>query len=554
MQHGFREHAAPFIPYLDAYLDPETREELVVWGAGEGIVGRRRQRATGGKAGEGVWHTINGSDTGHVRGYDDVTAISIVRDAAGHTGQMGVLTGRYNGDLSLLSAEDGRFGERISTFRAPNEPEEHSGRAASQSLSYGAINSLDILPQRGMAAATTRTSVFLYDLPRHDASEVHPSAVFDLKGYVPAHSTMSLCNAKWMDEGNLLALGLKGCSDPLRFLSVNPDRLTLSTAAKNPSMEDMSISHDKLCPSSIQPVNMSSVASNKSFLLSAWRDGKCRFVQNVSMSCLTGQAQSVTDRDPRLQDLRTPSPFDVVYCDNIDPWSPLEALLPFGTERFVGGGMNGATIKIFDYRWTKPYYHTAGLPCSNLHPFPRPNQPFAQAPPDPDPDRILSCCDHLAGFRCRWHALSRDIYYRPNCSIFFSKALPPSDKFAGVWALARASDVSPNFYIGISGGIVEAALQPNGSRAVDPHFGLRDDSRSVHHHSSYTALDLDVSMMETGDGLASPQNARNIRMPPMHGPHRQPLWLWWPAVTEDLQKRHRLDSRFQSEEDFKDLA
>ncbi|EOO03689.1 putative f-box domain protein [Phaeoacremonium minimum UCRPA7] len=396
----------------------------------------------------------------------------------------------------------------------------NSGRLPKQ----GTVNSLHVLSRRNLIAATTKSTVFVYPLKDGDASNIGPSAVFDLEGQAFEHKNMTLLNARWMTD-NLMALGLQGCKDPLRYLTITPSGFAVSAAAKNSAMEEkFAIDYGRLCANSLVPVTGSHGGHN--LLLSAWRDGTVR-----------------------LQDLRSPSPFDLVYCDNIDPWSEFETLLTYGTERFIGGGIHGATVKVFDFRWTKDYYHTSAMPCGGDKPFPLPHQPFATAPKEKQP--TLACCDHLQGHRCRWHELSRDIFYRPNCSFFFSKSLPPEEKHAGVWSLAKASDISPNFYIGISGGVVEANLHMDGT---DPNLGFNSHEGFPSKNVSYKTVDLSASLMEIGDGLASPQNDRNIRIPTMRG-------KGWglreePLLEIDLarRKRHRLDIKYQVADDFRQIT
>ena len=233
----------------------------------------------------------------------------------------------------------------------------------------------------------------------------------------------------------------------------------------------------------------------------------------------------------------------------------MHSLMAYGAERFVGGTMQVATVKIFDFRWTRDYYHTSGLPCSPVEPFPPPSQPFTPVPAAaaasfPAP----TCCDHLSGFRCRWHELSRDIYYRPNVSFFLSRSLPRVYENARVWSLARASDVSANFYVGISGGILEANLETvnaDGSRGRDPNFGLRDWGSSGAHAEGYTSGPAKATMMETGDGLSSHLNRQNIRIPEVYSMSRQYEPAKFGDVPSIWRKRHRLDSSFQNEEHFR---
>ncbi len=281
--------------------------------------------------------------------------------------------------------------------------------------------------------------------------------------------------------------------------------------------------------------------------------------------------------------------------------------MTYGTERFVGGGMSGAAIKIFDFRWTKGYYHTSGLPCLGKKPFSPPSQPFVISPLRNN--QMLATwnkyrCDHINGHLCRWHELSRDIYYRPNATFFLGHGFVRYFRHNNaVWSLAKSSDAAPNFYIGISGGIVESNLgtleptktpleawehtggfteamkdthsdppftrEENPGGAADPTLGYenwRDINlvgpryQSMPYESSYTSrsplkekplgypLDpyetfaFDPWMMETGDGRAVRRNDTAIEMPR--------IWREADKVLKAVERKnqdvhHRLDMRFR---------
>lgn len=244
--------------------------------------------------------------------------------------------------------------------------------------------------------------------------------------------------------------------------------------------------------------------------------------------------------------MRTPSPFDAVYQDNVDPWSNTETLMAYGTERFVAGG-EGLTIKIFDFRWTKGYYHTSGLSCLDRAPFPAPHQPFLK-PPASAPE-VRAVCDHVRGLPCRWHELSRRIHYRPNVTYFVSDP-SRSIRTSSVWSLARASDVSPNFYLGLSGCVIEANLEQSDTAMVDPNFGFHDWRAAPPPESGYSGKPLVPSLMEIGDGYAFKWNDQPIVLPNLM-PHRRPrVWRGVPGL---LKKHHRLDDGYQLEGDFDDL-
>ncbi|KAK3349924.1 hypothetical protein B0T25DRAFT_549234 [Lasiosphaeria hispida] len=589
-----------FQPVVDAYLDPDTREEMVIWGAGEDVVARYRQPGATATT-EVTWAGSDGKDFGFKAGYDDVRALSIVKGQARYDGCRSFLTGRDNGELALLSAEPVRFGERLVQFRpAPAVVDgEEVDEDAEESVEQETINSLDVLRDgpKNLIAAATKSSVLVYGLPEDDAAEANPLTIYDLRRDIFPSGTQ-LCRATWMGQGETIALALRGCNDPLRYLSITPTGWTHHTAAKNANIEQkFDITYGNVCPNSLQPVRPhASSKGGPSLLLSAWRDGTCR-----------------------LQDLRTPSAFDAVYQDNIDPWSDSEVLMTYGTERFISGGMNGETIKIFDFRWTKDYYHTSGLSCLGATPFPEPPQPFQKRPPGSDwttpTASRRALCDHMAGLSCRWHEFSRDIYFRPNVSFFLSKALPdrgPNTGVGGVWSLAKASDYSPNFYVGITGGILEANLQPfnpdferiapisRTSRAFgdwrrsngrvstptdsveeisggvdklsltlaptetaktgpvilcDPNFGFADwrDSGAV--GRGYESTPVAASMMETGDGEACKSNDRAIQLPRLMHPgqawHESGAGVAdfpdeYASLPRENTKYHRLDRHYHN--------
>lgn len=72
----------------------------------------------------------------------------------------------------------------------------------------------------------------------------------------------------------------------------------------------------------------------------------------------------------RLLDMRTPSDHDATYRDPFQPYNPSNALLVYGTQRFVAAGATEPAVRIFDFRYPKPYYHSDALPCSGYQPTP----------------------------------------------------------------------------------------------------------------------------------------------------------------------------------------
>ncbi len=279
--------AQPFQPVVDAYYDPDTREELVVWGAGEDIVARYRQKESQRDKTKVEWHIARGKEGGFKAGYDDVRAIVFVKDhvVRGEGGERRViLAGRDNGDLALLSAEGESFGKRLVRF-APTPPPEDAGTGEEGGLPplrQDTINSLDILRSggRSVVAAATKSGVMVYQVPDEEKpAEVNPLATYDMREMVGSSTSMQLCRAKWMARGDILALALKGCREPLRYLQVTPSGYTYYTAAKNPRFNEEYWLEDttNICPNSLQPVNVWGAGmGGLNLTLSAWRDGSCR--------------------------------------------------------------------------------------------------------------------------------------------------------------------------------------------------------------------------------------------------------------------------------------
>lgn len=545
---GRRRQEAPFHPALDAHLDLSTGEDLVIWGAGENLVARRRRRGRGPTAipKETAWHSLDGKAIGYRSGVDDIKAVSILEDVCGRPGSLGVLVGRDNGHLALLSAGRESFGERLADLSPQHIMD------GGEQWTQGTINSVDVLRRQNLVAVAGKSGAFIYPLPEDEgfSANIAPSTFLNVASQSLNAGGFSLGNAKWMGE-NTMALGLSGCNDSLRYVTLTPAGFENITTVKNDALSEnfrINYTTSRLCTGSLTPIDASSIIGGRgsNLLLSAWRDGSVR-----------------------LQDLRTPTALDLVYCDNFDPWSEIEALLPFGTSHFVAGGaVGGATIKVFDFRWPRQYYYTTAQPCGDFQPVPTVGQPFLRAPqyhPRAGTAAARGQCDHTVGgrrWRCPWHELSRTLYHRPNAKLFFAKSLPREHADAGVWSMARASSLSPNFYIGISGGVIEASLaaaagpSPSPSPGlgevleVDPNFGY-GPSRAQDVGAGYTSYNVDASLMEIGDGRLDVRHDRSVHLPAMRSRGMSRMMEGMGLGTpECFVMRHRLDPRYHFWADF----
>jgi hypothetical protein len=546
--------AQPPRTILDARTDIDNRHELVVWGAGQNIVARYRGRAADNFQTNSSWKQISGEEFGFAASQADVQAITIV-DLPYRDGST-VLAGRTNGDLSLYSVkQDDGFGTRLANF-SPAHFEDHQQRLHAEDWQKK-VESVDIHDEKrqGLMAVTTNTGpILLYRLPGsldEGVTNVAPIDSFDLLATLITagdRNQVSILNAKWMGE-NDLAVATRGSNLPLKYLTITPSGWTVDNAAKNPGIDvDFGPRDGAVYPDSLHPVQPHPDVPGTKLLLSAWRDGTVRQVQPPPCPLPIPGITPSNPTPPRLMDIRTPSPWDLIYQDNIQPSDPIGTILTYGTERFIGGSMDGAKVKIFDFRWSRSYSYTDALPCATYDPFPPAYQPFYN-----NTKRITAephRCSHVLGERCRWHRLSRDLYHRPNASLMLGKSIP--DRLRNnlsITSLAKGSDLSPNFYAGISGGVIEGTLSPSQTGEVDPHLGFADWPRGVYQDTGYRTIDMGAILMEVGDGRSSRHNRANIRMPDLIEDQGRNSAVVR-STEEMLRKRYRLDLRWQREKDY----
>jgi hypothetical protein len=260
---------------VDAHLDLATQQELVVWGAGEDIVARYRERQGQGKVSKTSWQKLEGGKLGLSGGYDDVKTIKIVKHGSGRA----IVAGRHNGVLSLLSAEPDRFGEHIAQFISATDSEINTRQLSEP----GTINALDVVESsKGpLVAAASKTDLRIYGLPDSHSGEIAPSTSYDLKERDLMPSSARLGGAKWMGDGESIALALVGSKDPLRYLSLTPTGWSHHAVGKSRRMEEeFNIGSDRtISPNSLEPVYLHSGAKRgTSLLLSSWKDGTIRYV------------------------------------------------------------------------------------------------------------------------------------------------------------------------------------------------------------------------------------------------------------------------------------
>ncbi|KAI2610609.1 hypothetical protein GGR54DRAFT_374679 [Hypoxylon sp. NC1633] len=498
-------------------------QDLVFWGAGEDIFGLLRHNM-GTEPLIDEWFGRKGSMDGYSSGKDDVTCASILKESKYHYGQGDspqVLVGRASGHLRLLRMDPRDFGHSLLNFRALDTLESQPNNEATSQLE---IQALDINYGRGLFAAATKQNILTYPLScdqqtapdgsgesSKEPPSVWASEIFAMKEDARRPEAFEYIRSVKFVNHDTLAVGLnKGCN-PLQYLKYTPTGVRVSYAAKMDNGKCATYESNRMrTVRALLPVDTSSVAGGSSnTLLSTWDDGTIR-----------------------LQDFRTSSPIDMTYQDNFEVSPPVNALISRGLERFVAGSAYSPVLKVFDYRWPRGYYHTEALSCGNDTPHPLPRHPTVEAGPIlPDSG---ARCRHETSTWCRWHALGRHDFYRPN----FNMWLPiEAGNSSPVYSLASPSDESPTLFAGLSGNLVEMTCKS----ATWPE--RRNNVRSVTQDLTYKRLSGGVAFIETGAGFMIDDVSQSQRVPPMirqnrtFSPERAELLEW--------QKRHRLDEWLQ---------
>ncbi|KAI7761171.1 hypothetical protein LZL87_001986 [Fusarium oxysporum] len=331
---------------------------------------------------------------------------------------------------------------------------------------------------------------------------------------------VAVSSLQWHPKTNLLASG-KGSVLTLYNLSVSDDQV--------------------LSPLDYHEFSKASPADEASLLRST------KFMSKDIMACALGGTRNPlrwgqltpaglqffnAHSNSILLDIRTPSPQDAVYRDRFQPYQAGSSLLVYGTERFVSGSNTAPDIRLFDFRYPKPYHHTTALPCSPQWPFPSQKDDHIMKQgwaPEHQPQK----CDSQNGVLCYWHGASRRNYWRPDATIHIGS--PTYDR---IYCLAKSSDLSDTIYCGVRGAILEMNLH------------LTEDT--VHNHSQRTTpTDWSmgrpggkISLIETGVSLTQTKewSLDNRGVPELVVQQPRPRKR---IELSDEEKRHRLDYAFQ---------
>ncbi|GJD00816.1 F-box domain protein [Colletotrichum higginsianum] len=511
---GYTNAGRPFHPVIDARLAFDNSWEVAAWGAGEDVVGRFRPLNSGGRGDSDAWFRMEGKTKGYEAGVGDVTAIRLVEP----DGKLSLL-GQWRSAARL--GGPGSAGSTLANYKIP------APTGGLEATTWTSIGSIDTLPNQSSVIAGNRATISMFSLniTEENGNGTIPldSQTFEVPGQ--GGRTQFIHSARALNNDTVVC-SLSGDVNPIRYLTVTPSGFTPSLASKNPSLlASRGIDPDKKqTVRAIHPVNPGP-AGHSNLLLSAWDDGTIR-----------------------LLDVRTPSPYDVLYRDMYQPFETHSSLLAYGSDRFVAGSNELEALKVFDFRWSKSYHYSTALPCWSGTPFPDPLRGTSSRP--------LSMrgvgCDHVRGRDCVWHEHSRRDYYRPNYRFHvmpFRDAARSST--SRIFSLAKASDVSESFYVGLAGAVAEFSTAPG---ILEQRGGQQEDVvapgvASAAEKRGWTARASQFSFAETGDGLLTPGVSMSTFMPRLvqrfgdevGAPQYQ---KWWAKTPPKTAAWHRWNESF----------
>ncbi|KAJ6442057.1 F-box domain-containing protein [Purpureocillium lavendulum] len=514
-RHGGQQSVA-FQTVVDACLissSSSLQEELLACGTGEDL--RVRWRSTPNDKSKDIWRTLPGKEAGYSPGTGDVTALSAIeRDA-----QPEVIVGRANGDVQLLSAAfDDSFGKATRTLLPVDEAKVNLGRSPGQR----AVTWTEWRSDSRLLASCRSSLLTLYDVSSADASgsELEPMAYYDVSEGPDDRGYISIVHcAKFMGR-DTIACGISGSSEPLRWGKIRPSGLELTSPKYlhlDDGLSDASLSKAKRTVWAIEPLGG---------------------LRNEDLLLIDMRAQEQANmHGARLLDMRTPSRHDAIYRDPFQPYNSSNSLLVYGSERFIGAAATESAVRIFDFRYPKPYFHSDALPCSEHLPTPRPwksGDSWSEASVNGAPTTLPRRCDYGKGTVCAWHATSRNTTWRPDATLFFSQ-----DVHERAGSLAKSSDLAESFYIGARGAFIEADLTLAGdSKSHEPKVRKAPDGWKV---EAGGLARQSLAMAETGVSLYHGEGWQGV------DPMATVRLYRWSDVPLEPKTGSRLDVRWKSQ-------
>lgn len=267
------QQSVSFHPCIDAGLLSSSLEELVVVGAGEDVLARRRPNLGVTTA---PWMRLRGAVDGYMSGTGDVTAVSVVDEARGP----GVVIGRADGSLRLQGIHATGFkGNHVTISSELDCKDDVASAPTVTSLGHLAVTWTAYQRDSGLLASCQGARLRLYDLSRLKSGtrSVAPNQSFD---FVNTGSTALplLRSCKFLSP-DTIACALGNATDPLQWGQIRPDGIELFPAAQNlatlsTAFEKLDVGvnnwSQRLTVRAIEPVHG---LGGPNIVLSAWDNG-----------------------------------------------------------------------------------------------------------------------------------------------------------------------------------------------------------------------------------------------------------------------------------------
>ncbi|KAK5108222.1 hypothetical protein LTR62_008678 [Meristemomyces frigidus] len=336
-----------FTPQLDVYEDIgprwQDREEVLAFSAGAEICVRRKTRSA---EGEHVrWLTYRPLSA--VEGRDDVTTLHLLRrDEHSPKDVQQLITGTANGDLRLLSLQEGNDGGEvpITYFATQGQPVRSSSLQVRHS-------------QPALLAANigdSRISIFQVD---SNVSKIAPLSSIDIHPPETPSGARQRLHRIWSTQclsPQRLAVGLGPSTEPIHVYNITPTGFDTDPIRKFSLQHDLDAHHsarlDQLPSTSVNIVPPKKITSSVYPIVPLPP-------ANIASGSSTGDVflSGAYDGIIRLHDLRSHREHERSYQDPTDD-SAIYSLLPRGQETLVAGTSRHNLLKFFDLRMGRKCY------------------------------------------------------------------------------------------------------------------------------------------------------------------------------------------------------
>lgn len=257
---------------LDAHTLSSSLDELLVIGAGEDVVSRRR---AGLAESDGPWRKLSGAAEGHSAGNGDVTSVKIIDRYKSPE----ILVGRASGDLHLRRLDENGF-RKQSRRLLPWMDEETDANFVPSTKSFGwkVVMWTDWQPHNQVAAACQGPYLRFYNLAgsEKNSSGLRPVALYDASAEASNETVPLLRSCKFLND-DIIVYALGSTEQPLRWGKLRPEGFDPLPSVSFPVPQSLSTDPVGGAVKTVRAIErVDGFGSN--VILSSWDDGTIRHV------------------------------------------------------------------------------------------------------------------------------------------------------------------------------------------------------------------------------------------------------------------------------------